>query len=163
MSKIFNWLFFCCIGLYTIPTNAQPAKADSVINLLRASNKKNSVDTALFLTALRTCGTAVLTDADIKRFRKALAQKRSAKGVPLRFRLSEEEVARFAVNRPQFPGVDVAAGLSRHYPLGAVGVHAIGYVGRISEDELDDLDSQGRQVIVLCYVNDWRGQSTGAV
>ena len=67
MSKIFNWLFFCCIGLYTIPTNAQPAKADSVINLLRASNKKNSVDTALFLTALRTCGTAVLTDADIKR------------------------------------------------------------------------------------------------
>lgn len=82
-----------------------------------------------------------LTDADIKRFRKALAQKRSAKGVPLRFRLSEEEVARFAVNRPRFPGVDVAAGLSRHYPLGALGVHAIGYVGRINEDELDDLDT----------------------
>ncbi|HWQ95367.1 MAG TPA: penicillin-binding transpeptidase domain-containing protein, partial [Gammaproteobacteria bacterium] len=82
-----------------------------------------------------------LTDADIKRFRKALAQKRSAKGVPLRFRLSEEEVARFAVNRPRFPGVDVAAGLSRHYPLGALGVHAIGYVGRISEDELDNLDT----------------------
>jgi penicillin-binding protein 2 len=82
-----------------------------------------------------------LTDADIERFRKALAQKRSAKGVPLRFRLSEEEVARFAVNRPRFPGVDVAAGLSRHYPLGALGVHAIGYVGRISEEELDDLDT----------------------
>jgi signal transduction histidine kinase len=67
MSKIFNWLFFCCIGLYTIPTNAQPTKVDSVINLLRASNKKNGVDTALFLSALRICGTAVLTDADIKR------------------------------------------------------------------------------------------------
>jgi signal transduction histidine kinase len=67
MSKIFNCLFFCCIGLYAIPTKAQPAKVDSVINLLRASNKKNGVDTALFLTALRTCGTAVLTDAEIKR------------------------------------------------------------------------------------------------
>ncbi len=91
------------------------------------------------LAALREI--VALTDTDIKRFRKALAQKRSAKGVPLRFRLSEEEVARFAVNRPRFPGVDVAAGLSRHYPLGALGVHAIGYVGRISEDELDDLDT----------------------
>lgn len=91
------------------------------------------------LLALREV--VALTDADIKRFRKALAQKRSAKGVPLRFRLSEEEVARFAVNRPRFPGVDVAAGLSRHYPLGALGVHAIGYVGRINEDELEDLDS----------------------
>lgn len=91
------------------------------------------------LVALREI--VALTDADIKRFRKALAQKRSAKGVPLRFRLSEEEVARFAVNRPRFPGVDVAAGLSRHYPLGALAVHAIGYVGRISEEELDDLDT----------------------
>lgn len=91
------------------------------------------------LLALREV--VALTDADIKRFRKALAQKRSAKGVPLRFRLSEEEVARFAVNRPRFPGVDVAAGLSRHYPLGALGVHAIGYVGRINEDELEDLDT----------------------
>lgn len=91
------------------------------------------------LLALRDI--VALTDADIKRFRKALAQKRSAKGVPLRFRLSEEEVARFAVNRPRFPGVDVAAGLSRHYPLGTLAVHAIGYVGRISEDELDDLDT----------------------
>ena len=67
MSKIFNCLFFCCIGLYAIPTKAQPAKVDSVINLLRASNKKNGVDTALFLSALRVCGTAILTDADIKR------------------------------------------------------------------------------------------------
>jgi signal transduction histidine kinase len=66
MKKIFKCLFFCCIGLYTIPTNAQPTKVDSVINLLRASNKKNGVDTALFLTALYICGTAKLTDADIK-------------------------------------------------------------------------------------------------
>ncbi|MEO5574206.1 MAG: penicillin-binding protein 2 [Gammaproteobacteria bacterium] len=82
-----------------------------------------------------------IQESDIKRFRKMLKQKRMTNGVPLRFRLSEEEVARFAVNRPRFPGVDVAAGLARHYPFGSLGVHAVGYVGRISESDLPKLDA----------------------
>jgi penicillin-binding protein 2 len=82
-----------------------------------------------------------IQDSDIKRFRRMLKQKRMTNGVPLRFRLSEDEVARFAVNRPRFPGVDVAAGLARHYPFGALGVHAVGYVGRISEPDLPKLDT----------------------
>lgn len=82
-----------------------------------------------------------INDGDIKRFRKVLKQKRMTNGVPLRFRLSEEEVARFAVNRPRFPGVDVTAALARHYPFGSLAVHAVGYVGRISERELPTLDA----------------------
>lgn len=81
-----------------------------------------------------------IKDSDMKRFRRMLQQKRYSKGVPLRFRLSEDEVARFAVERPQFPGVDVVAGLSRYYPLGAMAVHVVGYVGRINEEELQRLD-----------------------
>lgn len=81
-----------------------------------------------------------IKDSDIERFRKLIRQKRYTKGVPLRSNLSEKEVASFAVNRPRFPGVDVAAKLVRHYPLGPLAVHAIGYVGRINEKELASLD-----------------------
>lgn len=81
-----------------------------------------------------------ISPADIKRFRRLLKQKRTTRGVLLRLRLSEEELARFAVNRPQFPGVDIVAGMTRDYPLGASAAHAVGYVGRISEDDLDRLD-----------------------
>ncbi len=80
-----------------------------------------------------------ISPADIKRFRRLLKQKRTTHGVMLRLRLSEEELARFAVNRPQFPGVDIVAGVTRDYPLGASTAHAVGYVGRISEDDLDQL------------------------
>jgi penicillin-binding protein 2 len=61
--------------------------------------------------------------------------------VPLRFHLSDEEVGRFSVNRHRFPGVDIQAGLARHYPLGSLAVHALGYVGRIDENALKGLDT----------------------
>ncbi|MCL4316508.1 MAG: penicillin-binding protein 2, partial [Gammaproteobacteria bacterium] len=80
-----------------------------------------------------------ISPADVKRFRRLLKQKRTTRGVLLRLRLSEEELARFAVNRPRFPGVDIVAGVTRDYPLGASAAHAVGYVGRISEDDLDQL------------------------
>ena len=56
-------------------------------------------------------------------------------------RLSEEEIARLAVNRHRFPGVEIQAQLTRHYPLGAEAVHAVGYVGRINAQELEQLDA----------------------
>ncbi len=81
-----------------------------------------------------------IRDYDRERFDKLLQRMNRFEGVPLRFHLSEEEVARFAVNRQRFPGVDIQAGLSRHYPTGSHSAHAIGYVGRINENELQSID-----------------------
>ncbi len=82
-----------------------------------------------------------IRENDLERFRKLLKRKRLFEGIPLRFHLSEEEVARFAVNRHRFPGVDIEARLTRHYPLGAVAAHVVGYVGRIDERELQQVDA----------------------
>jgi penicillin-binding protein 2 len=60
--------------------------------------------------------------------------------VPIRLQLSEEELARFAVHRPDFPGVEIRPRLTRLYPHGGVGVHALGYVGAISEDDQKRID-----------------------
>ena len=80
-----------------------------------------------------------ITDADLERFRRGLRSSRRFQRVPLRLRLTEEEVARFSVNRHRFPGVDVEARLGRYYPLGPLTAHVVGYVGRISERELKSL------------------------
>jgi penicillin-binding protein 2 len=82
-----------------------------------------------------------IREVDRSRFEKLLRRKPRFEAVPLRFHLSDEEVARFSVNRHRFPGVDIHAGLARHYPLGSLGVHALGYVGRIDEQALKTLDS----------------------
>ena len=79
-------------------------------------------------------------EADIARFREQSRKKRRFEGVPLRFNLSDQEVARFSVNRHKFPGADVVARLNRYYPLGANLAHAIGYVGMIDEAEFEKLD-----------------------
>ena len=81
-----------------------------------------------------------ITEADERRFKGLLATQRHFENLPIRARLTDQEVARFAVNRHRFPGVDVQARLSRDYPLGALGVHVLGYVGRISEQDLQDSD-----------------------
>ncbi|HRW66996.1 MAG TPA: penicillin-binding protein 2 [Candidatus Competibacter sp.] len=81
-----------------------------------------------------------LTDADIERYRKLARRAPPYTGVPLRFRLTDEEIARLAVDLYRLPGVDIKADLTRRYPLGPLAVHAIGYVGRIDENELRRLD-----------------------
>ncbi|MBL1141817.1 MAG: penicillin-binding protein 2 [Proteobacteria bacterium] len=82
-----------------------------------------------------------IEDKDIERFKKALKKQRRFENVALRYNLNEEEVALFAVNRHRFPGVDVVAGLNRFYPLGEKLVHTIGYVGRIDEDDVKQLNA----------------------
>jgi len=82
-----------------------------------------------------------LSEEEIEQFHKARKRKSAFKSVPLKFRLDEEEVARFSVRQHQFPGVDIHARLMRHYPQGSTAVHALGYVGRISESELKTLDT----------------------
>ncbi len=81
-----------------------------------------------------------ISESDIKRFKKQLRRSRPFKPIALRSRLSDEEMARIAVNRHLYPGVDIAAKLVRHYPQGKLAVHAIGYVGRINEKEQQLVD-----------------------
>ncbi|EXI91633.1 MAG: Sporulation-specific penicillin-binding protein [Candidatus Accumulibacter sp. BA-94] len=77
---------------------------------------------------------------DRKRFRRLLEESKTFESLPIRSRLSEEEVARFAANRYLFPGVEVKARLFRHYPEGSVGAHAIGYISRINKRDLEIID-----------------------
>jgi penicillin-binding protein 2 len=81
-----------------------------------------------------------ISDDDIARFDAQRLGKHSYQGVPLRLKLSEEEIARFSVNRWRFPGVDVVPYLTRAYPLGEEFAHTVGYVGRIDIDDLAKLD-----------------------
>jgi len=81
-----------------------------------------------------------ITAEDIAQFDKLRKRSSSFKPIPLRYQLSQQEVARFSVRQHQFPSVDVHARLLRHYPLGELAVHAIGYVGRINESEQQVLD-----------------------
>ncbi|HEY0634992.1 MAG TPA: penicillin-binding protein 2, partial [Gammaproteobacteria bacterium] len=81
-----------------------------------------------------------VSDSDLTRFRQELKRRRRFEEIPLRFRLSEEEVALLAVNRYRLPGVEVNSRLTRYYPLGTLTAHSVGYVGRISEEELKNLD-----------------------
>jgi len=80
---------------------------------------------------------------DRKRFRKLLEESKNFESVPIRTRLTDEEVARFTVQRYRFPGVDIQARLFRQYPLGAVAAHVIGYIGRINRKDLDDIEANG--------------------
>jgi penicillin-binding protein 2 len=74
---------------------------------------------------------------DRKRFRKLLEESKNFESLPLRTRLSDEEVARFAVNRFRFPGVEIKARLFRQYPYGEVASHVIGYISRINDRDVE--------------------------
>ena len=74
---------------------------------------------------------------DRKRFRKLLDESKNFESLPLRTRLTDEEVARFAVNRYRFPGVEIKARLFRQYPFGEVASHVLGYIGRINDRDVE--------------------------
>jgi len=77
---------------------------------------------------------------DRKRFKKLLEESKNFESLPLRTRLSDEEVARFAVNRYRFPGVEIKARLFRQYPYGEIASHVVGYIGRINEQDVKRID-----------------------
>lgn len=83
-----------------------------------------------------------LSQDDMRRFRTRLKGGWPFKSIALRLNLSPEEVARFAVERYRFPGVDIVPRLRRYYPLGASMVDAVGYVGRIDVKELRSVDAK---------------------
>lgn len=97
---------------------------------------------ALDDTIAALSGIVEITPRDRQRFRRLLEDSRSADSVPLKVRLTDEEVARLAANRFRFPGVEISARLFRNYPLGETAAHVVGYIGRISPDDKRRLDEQ---------------------
>ena len=91
-------------------------------------------------TLARLVKIGLLPADELERTRRTIKARRSFDAVPVRLQLNEEELARFAVNRPDFPGVDVRPRLTRYYPQGGTGVHALGYVAAISEQDQDRID-----------------------
>ena len=77
---------------------------------------------------------------DKKRFKRLREEAKNFESLPIRTRLTDEEVARFAAQRFRFPGVDIKARLFRSYPHGELGSHVIGYIGRINQAEKEIIE-----------------------
>lgn len=85
-----------------------------------------------------------ITPRDRRRFRKLLEESKRFESLPIRTRLSDEEIARFAVHRYRFPGVEAKARLFRQYPQGEIFSHVVGHIGRINQREIEQLEDAGR-------------------
>jgi penicillin-binding protein 2 len=91
---------------------------------------------------LQTLVSLKLVEADdVDRLKRLIRSRPLFEAVPIRLQLTDEEVARFAVRRFDIPGVDIRTRLTRHYPYGAIAVHALGYVSAISEQDLAHIDA----------------------
>src|SRR3954467_2829767 len=85
-----------------------------------------------------------ITSRDRARFRKLLAETRNAESLPIRTRLSDEEVAKFAANRYRYNGtVEIKARLFRQYPYDDIASHVLGYMGRINQADQERLEEEG--------------------
>ena len=81
-----------------------------------------------------------LPDDALEKFQESQKRYRNFDSVPLKFNLTEQEVARFAVDRHQFEGVEIVPYLARYYPYGELLTHVLGYVGRLDVDDLNRVD-----------------------
>ncbi len=95
---------------------------------------KNMDDTLLRLQKLLD-----ISNEEIDQFQKLRKRQKRFASTPLLLSMSDEELAKFAVVRPYFPGVDIHTQLVRHYPYSDLAAHVVGYVGRINEAELKEL------------------------
>ena len=77
---------------------------------------------------------------DKRRFKRLREESKNFESLPIRTRLTDEEVARFAAQRFRFPGVDIKARLFRSYPYGELGSHVVGYIGRINQAEKETIE-----------------------
>jgi penicillin-binding protein 2 len=83
----------------------------------------------------------LLHTEEVGNIRRTILVHKVYESVPIKLLLNEEEMALFSVHRYQFTGVDIRARLARHYPLHEIGVHAIGYVSAINEQDMKQIDS----------------------
>ncbi|MFA6313766.1 MAG: penicillin-binding protein 2 [Sterolibacterium sp.] len=108
---------------------------------------------------------------DRKRFKKMLEESKNFESLPIRTRLTDEEVAKFIANRYRFPGVDIKARLFRQYPYVESGSHLLGYIGRINDHDLERIEEKdaetnyrgtehfGKTGLELKYEFDLHGQT----
>ena len=108
---------------------------------------------------------------DRKRFKKMLEESKNFESLPIRTRLTDEEVAKFIAHRYRFPGVDIKARLFRQYPYIESGSHLLGYIGRINDHDLERIEAKdaetnyrgtehfGKTGLELKYEFDLHGQT----
>ncbi len=106
------------------------------INPSKVDNLEETID--------RLASIVTITLRDRKRFNKLREDSHRFDSLPIRSRLSETEVARFAANRFRFPGVDINARLFRNYPQGISASHVVGYIGRINDKDLEILEGKSK-------------------
>lgn len=82
---------------------------------------------------------------DRKRFRKLMEESKRFESLPIRTRLTDEEVAKFIARRYRFPGVEIKARLFRQYPKGAFASHVLGYIGRVTERDLARIEEREQE------------------
>ena len=107
-----------------------------------------------------------LEEHHLNKFFEDVRRRQSFESLPLKINLTDEEVARFSVNRHRFPGVEITARANRFYPQSGVSTHALGYVGRINAEEIQKLDKQnysgtthiGKSGIEKFYENELHGE-----
>jgi penicillin-binding protein 2 len=104
-------------------------------------SKTNGVDETIDDLA----GVLEITSRDRRRFKKLLDESKNFESLPIRTRLTDTEVAKFAAQRFRFPGVEIKARLFRSYPYGELASHVIGYIGRINRSEKDKIDDSDDQ------------------
>ena len=92
-------------------------------------------------TLTRLAALGLIAPADISRFEAQSGSGQRFKPVTLKLRMTDEEIANFAIQRPRFPGVNFQPRLVRHYPHGELFAHAVGYVGALNTSDLQRLDS----------------------
>ncbi len=91
-------------------------------------------------TLNRLAAINLIEAADIPRFRALSGSSQQFKPVTLKFRMTDQEIANFAIQRPRFPGVDFQPRLVRHYPYGELFAHAVGYVGALDTNDVQRLE-----------------------
>ncbi len=91
-----------------------------------------------------------ITPTDRQRFKKLLRESKRFKSLPIRSRLTDLEIASFAVNRYRFPGIEIKARVFRQYPEKERVSHVVGYISRINDQDLEQLESSGE-------LNNYRG------
>jgi penicillin-binding protein 2 len=96
---------------------------------------------AVDATLAQLVSIGVLRAEEVNAIHRTVQSHKVYESVPIKLQMDEEEMARFAVHRFQFSGVDIHPRLARHYPLKEIGVHAIGYVSAINDEDLKSIDS----------------------
>jgi penicillin-binding protein 2 len=99
-----------------------------------------------------------ITPRDRKRFKKLLDESKNFESLPIRTRMSDEEVAKFAAQHYRFAGVDIKARLFRNYPYGELASHVIGYIGRINQSEKDAMDDWPEEQLMNYRGTDYIGK-----